>query len=55
MLDSEIDNLMKPLVLELETVIKRGIRNMLSSFKERYELLERTHQSIMRLPSVQNE
>jgi hypothetical protein len=55
MLDSEIDNLMKPLVLELETVIKRGIRNMLSSFKERYDLLERTHQSIMRLPSVQNE
>ena len=45
----------QPLMLELENVINNGVKNILKDFINRYELLEKTHNKIMRLPSVRNE
>jgi len=46
-----IDNL----VNEIENVLKTGIKNILKDFMDRFNLLENTHNLIMKLPSVTNE
>ena len=43
------------LVKEMGVVMNEGIVKILNKFMNRYEMLERTHQEIMRLPSVLNE
>ncbi len=45
----------QPLMIELENVINNGVKSILKDFINRYELLEKTHNKIMRLPSVRNE
>ena len=45
----------EPLMLEIENVIKQGLQTILKEFIDRHELLERTHQQIMNLPSVLDE
>jgi hypothetical protein len=45
----------EPLVLEIENVLKNGLNKILNDYIYRYDLLEKTHQQIMRLPSVLNE
>ena len=51
----QIDNYAAPLIVELETVLKRGLRTILKDFINRYDMLERTHQQLMNLPSIRNE
>ena len=54
--DTAIDTYnIQPLVIKLEKVIKNGLNIILSDYNERYELLEKTHRQIMKLPSVLNE
>jgi len=56
MTESKIDSFnIEPLVFEIENVIKNGLKVMLKDYIERYDLLERTHKQIMKLPSVMNE
>ncbi len=45
----------QPLMLEIENVIRSGVKTILKDFMTRYELLEKTHNTIMNLPSVRNE
>lgn len=45
----------EPLVSEIEHVIRNGLKQILNQYIDRYDLLEKTHQQIMRLPSVLNE
>jgi hypothetical protein len=45
----------EPLVFEIQNVIKKGLSTILKDYTDRYELLEKTHNQIMRLPSVLNE
>jgi hypothetical protein len=45
----------EPILLEIENVIKNGLTSLLSQHLDRYELLERTHEAIMNLPSIKNE
>jgi hypothetical protein len=45
----------EPLVIEIENVIKKGLKNIFKDYMDRYELLEKTHKQIMNLPSVRNE
>jgi hypothetical protein len=45
----------EPLVIEIEKVIKNGLITILNNYISRYELLEKTHTQIMRLPSVMSE
>ena len=45
----------QPLMLEIENVIRSGVKTILKDFMNRYELLEKTHNTIMNLPSVRNE
>ena len=56
MTESKIDSFnIEPLVFEIENVIKNGLRVVLKDYMNRYELLEKTHKQIMKLPSVMNE
>ena len=56
MTESKIDSFnIEPLVFEIENVIKNGLRVVLKDYMNRYELLEKTHKQIMKLPSVINE
>ena len=43
------------LVLEMNSVLNKGLTNILREYTSRYNLLEATHQQIMKLPSVLNE
>ena len=43
------------LVQEMNYVMRKGIGKILKEFIDRYELLEKTHKQIMRLPSVLSE
>ena len=45
----------EPLVFEIENIIKKGVNTILKDYMNRYDLLEKTHSQIMRLPSVLNE
>jgi len=45
----------EPILSEIDNVIKNGLTKLLSEHLDRYELLEKTHQAIMCLPSVLNE
>ena len=45
----------QPLLIEIENVIKSGLNSILTDFLYRYNLLEKTHNKIMNLPSVRNE
>jgi hypothetical protein len=45
----------QPLMSEIENVIRSGVKTILRDFITRYELLEKTHNTIMNLPSVRNE
>ena len=45
----------QPLMSEIENVIRSGVKTILRDFMTRYELLEKTHNIIMNLPSVRNE
>ena len=40
---------------EMQFVMKKGLSKILIEFMDRYELLEKTHKQIMKLPSVLNE
>jgi hypothetical protein len=44
----------QPLMSEIENVIRSGVKTILRDFITRYELLEKTHNTIMNLPSVRN-
>jgi hypothetical protein len=50
-----IDFNTEPILSEIDKVIKNGLNELLSEHLNRYELLEKTHQAIMNLPSVLNE
>ena len=50
-----IDFNTEPILSEIDKVIKNGLNELLSEHLNRYELLEKTHQAIMSLPSVLNE
>jgi hypothetical protein len=51
-----IDNInTEELVLEIENVIKKGLKKILNNYVDRFDLLEETHKRIMSLPSVMNE
>jgi len=45
----------KPLMNDIEKVIETGLNKLLEDYMERYSLLERTHNQIMMLPSVELE
>ena len=50
--DIQIDTYnIQPLVIKLEKVIKNGLNIILRDYNHRYELLEKTHNQIMKLPS----
>ena len=56
MMDSKMDHFdIKPLMNDVEKVIKSGLNNVLFDYMERYNLLEKTHKQIMMLPSVAHE
>jgi hypothetical protein len=42
----------QPLLNEIEIVIKNGLDKMLSKILQRYDLLEKTHNQLMNLPSI---
>ena len=42
----------QPLLKEIENVIKNGLDKMLSKILQRYNLLEKTHNQLMNLPSI---
>ena len=42
----------QPLLNEIENVIKNGLDKMLSKILQRYDLLEKTHNQLMNLPSI---
>jgi len=50
-----IDFNTESILSEIDKVIKDGLNKLLSEHLNRYELLEKTHQAIMSLPSVLNE
>ena len=41
----------KPIMSEIE----KGLNNLLNNYLDRYELLEKTHQQLIRLPSIVDE
>jgi hypothetical protein len=41
-----------PILNDINNIVKDGLTKLLSQYLNRYELLERTHQAIMNLPSV---
>jgi hypothetical protein len=45
----------KPIICDVEKVIQDGINKILANHMDRYNLLEKTHQQIMRLPSIRQE
>ena len=45
----------QPLLNEIENVVKNGLDKILAKYLERYELLERTHKQLMKLPSIREE
>ena len=45
----------EPLLNEVELVIKNGLNKILAKTLQRYELLERTHKQLMKLPSIREE
>ena len=45
----------EPLIMEIENVIKTGLKTILTNYLDRYELLEKTHTQIMMLPSIRAE
>ena len=42
----------QPLLNEIENVVKNGLDKMLSKILQRYDLLEKTHNQLMNLPSI---
>jgi hypothetical protein len=42
----------EPLLNEINSLVKKGVEEILHNFMDRYILLENTHQAIMNLPSV---
>ena len=42
------------IAMEVNNVIKKGLDKLLGDHLYRYELLEKTHDAIMNLPSVRN-
>jgi hypothetical protein len=56
MSESTIDQFnIEPLVINIENLIKNGLKLILKDYINRYDLLEKTHKQIMKLPSVMNE
>ena len=45
----------KPIISDVEKVIQQGLNKFLVKYIERYELLEKTHKKLMKLPSIANE
>ena len=45
----------KPIMSDVEEVIQRGLNKMLVNYIERHEILEKTHQQLMLLPSIAEE
>ena len=46
---------MEELFDEITHVIQNHFRKNMTDFMKRYELLEQTHQQLMKLPSIMNE
>jgi hypothetical protein len=44
-----------PIILDIEKVIQQGLNKLLVNYIERHELLEKTHQQLMLLPSIAEE
>jgi len=44
----------RPLLNELNKVLKNGIQNLLVDKLKRYEMLEETHNGLINLPSIRN-
>lgn len=42
----------KPIILNVEKLIQNGLNKLLINYIERHELLEKTHQQLIRLPSI---
>jgi len=45
----------KNIMYDVEKVIQRGLNKLLTNYIERYELLEKTHQQLIQLPSIAEE
>ena len=45
----------KPIMSEIEKVIENGLNKLLGNYIERHELLEKTHQQLIQLPSIVEE
>ena len=45
----------EPILNDIDNIVKDGLTKLLGQYLNRYELLERTHQAIMNLPSVVHE
>jgi hypothetical protein len=50
-----IDFNTEPILNDIDNIVKDGLTKLLGQYLNRYELLERTHQAIMNLPSVVDE
>jgi len=50
-----IDFNTEPILNDIDNIVKDGLTKLLGQYLNRYELLERTHQAIMNLPSVMHE
>jgi hypothetical protein len=44
-----------PILNDINNIVKDGLTKLLDKYVDRYQLLERTHQAIMNLPSVMHE
>jgi len=45
----------KPIIHDVEEVIQKGLNKLLVNYIERHEMLEKTHQQLMQLPSIVEE
>lgn len=45
----------EPLVNDIEILIRKGVKNVLVNYMERYEMLEKSHELLLSLPSIVNE
>ena len=50
-----IDFNTEPILSEIDNIVKDGLTKLLGQYLNRYQLLERTHEAIMNLPSVLDE
>jgi hypothetical protein len=44
-----------PIMIDVEKAIQQGLNNLLANYIERHEILEKTHQQLIQLPSIAQE